>query len=95
MANILFESLAEQINAELQRNHILAPYGVRARVYGNGTVQIQGIVNVLAEKHQAEELVWRFPGVKNVENNITVCTDGGVDDEDIAFELGRNYWPIR
>lgn len=89
MTNIIFESLAEQINTELDQNEMLAPYGLKVRVSENGIVQIQGIVDVLEEKRQAEELIWRFPGVKKVENNITVCTDGEIDDEDVAFEVSE------
>lgn len=89
MANIFFESLAEQINTELDQNQLLAPYGLKARVSENGIVQIQGIVDVFEEKRQAEELIRRFPGVMEVENNITVCTDGGIDDEDVAFEVSE------
>lgn len=89
MTNISFESLAEQINTELHQNEKLAPYGLKARVYENGIVQVQGIVDVLEEKRQVEELIWRFSGVKKVENNVTVCTDGGIDDEDVAFEVSE------
>jgi hyperosmotically inducible protein len=89
LTNIIFESLAEQINTELRQNERLGPYGLMARVSENGVVQIQGIVDVLDEKRQAEELIWRFPGVRKVENDITVCTDGDIDDGDVAFEVGE------
>lgn len=89
MPDIIFESLADQINEELGHNEALAPYALKARVSDNGVVQIQGIVDVFEEKRQAEELIWRFPGVKRVENDITVCTDGGIDDEDVEFEVSE------
>ncbi len=50
----------------------------------NGIVQLMGFVDVLAEKARAEELVRGFPGVKKIENNLTVATDGGIDDDDVA-----------
>lgn len=89
LADIIFETLADQINEELNHNEALAPYALKVRVSEDGVVQIQGIVDVLEEKRQAEELIWRFPGVKRVENDITVCTDGGIDDEDVEFEVSE------
>lgn len=89
MSTIPLEELSDKINLVFKNNRQLAPYALKARVYDNGTVQIQGIVDVLEEKIQAEELVWNFPGVKKVENNITVCTDGEIDDSDVAFEVGE------
>jgi hyperosmotically inducible periplasmic protein len=93
MSNISLslEKLTEQIKQELSHNEHLASYSLKARVYGNGIVQIQGIVDVLEEKMQAEELVWNIPGVKKIENNITVCTDGEIDDHDVAFEVGEEF----
>ena len=43
------------------------------------------------KKSQAEELLWNVPGVKKIENNITVCTDGEIDDYDVAFEVGEEF----
>ena len=52
MSNISLslEKLTEQVNQSLSHNIHLAPYALKARVYANGTVQIQGIVDVLEEK---------------------------------------------
>jgi hyperosmotically inducible periplasmic protein len=83
------EELVEKINTLLESDPRIAPYGLKARVYENGAVQIQGIVDVLEERHQAETLLRELPEVKVVENNITVCTDGAVDDGDVAFEVGE------
>ena len=84
-----YEALAEKINSLLNQDPRLATYALKVRVYEPGNVQIQGIVDVLEEKSQAEELVWGIPGVKRVDNNITVCTDGEINDEDVAFEVGE------
>ncbi|TCL73303.1 osmotically-inducible protein OsmY [Hydrogenispora ethanolica] len=81
--------LGEQIKRSFAAEPRLAGYGLKARVYGDGMVQIQGIVDVLDEKDQAEELVRKLPGVTGVANDITVCTDGAVDDEDVAFEVSE------
>ncbi|HYH04688.1 MAG TPA: BON domain-containing protein [Bacillota bacterium] len=83
------EELEEKLNRRLLKDPRLAPYALKARVYEDGLVQIQGIVDVLEEGYMAEEIVRKYPGVERVENGITVCTDGGIDDEDVAFEVGE------
>lgn len=81
--------LTAAINERLLSDARLAPYALKARIYENGTVRLQGIVDVLEEKRQAEELVRKFPGVKKIENDITVCTDGAIDDSEVAFEISE------
>lgn len=81
--------LTAAINERLLSDARLAPYALKARFYENGTVQLQGIVDVLEEKRQAEELVRKFPEVKKIENDITVCTDGAIDDSEVAFEISE------
>lgn len=81
--------MEKEINQQLQNDDQLASYGLKARVDEAGNVEVQGIVDVLAEKYQVEELVRGVPGVKSVENDITVCTDGAIDDEDVAFEVSE------
>lgn len=83
------EILTEQINQLLLADERLSGYALKARIYPDGVVQIQGIVDVLEEKNQAEELLQGLPGVDRVINDITVCTDGAVDDEDVAFEVSE------
>ncbi|HOJ76904.1 MAG TPA: BON domain-containing protein [Bacillota bacterium] len=89
MRKISAEELSERINNKLLEDQNLAPYALKAKVYEDGSVRIQGIVDVLEEKQKAEELVSGFPGVKRVENDITVCTDGPIDDGDVAFEVSE------
>jgi len=81
--------LSEQIHHKLQEDQGLGAYDLKVRVYQDGVVQVQGIVDVLEEKIRAEQLISSFPEVKKVENDITVCTDGGIDDEDVAFEVSE------
>jgi len=85
----LSEKLTEEISRLLQSEKSLSSYALKARAYQNGFVQIQGIVDLLEEKQKAESLVAEFPGVTGVENNVTVCTDGAIDDEDVAFEVSE------
>ncbi|HHU50877.1 MAG TPA: BON domain-containing protein [Firmicutes bacterium] len=66
----------------------LAPYALQVRER-DGAVYLQGVVDVFAEKEEAERLIGNIPGVKRVENGITVCTDGAINDEDIKFEVSE------
>ncbi len=86
-----YDKLTEQINQFFHDDPRLGVYALKARAYEDGVVQIQGIVDVLDEKYQAEELVKKVPGVKQVENNITVCTDGEIDDGAVRFEVGEEF----
>lgn len=83
------DMLSEQIRQKLQEDQGLGVYDLKVRVYQDGVVQVQGIVDVLEEKLRAEELISDFPEVSKIENDITVCTDGGIDDEDVAFEVSE------
>lgn len=89
MTSDFYQELTAKINNRLAGDQQLAPYALKAKAYADGLVRIQGIVDVLKERDQAEAIVRNFPGVKRVENNITVCTDGSIDDEDVAFEVGE------
>ncbi len=91
MTNMTDEGLRTKIQQKLSVHPQLASYALKTRIYPNGTVQIQGIVDVLEEKLQAEELIWSIPGVKKIENNLTVCTDGQIDDFDVAFEVAEEF----
>ena len=81
------ERLAARVLQELEEAG-LGVYGLKARCSGS-LLTLQGIVDVLAEKIRAEEIAGRSPGVRRVENAITVCTDGSVDDEDVAMEVAE------
>ncbi|MGE5606090.1 MAG: BON domain-containing protein [Bacteroidota bacterium] len=89
MVSEFYQELTTKINNRLAEDQRLAAYALKAKAYEDGLVRIQGIVDVLKEREEAEKLIRRFPGVKRVENNVTVCTDGGIDDEDVAFEVSE------
>jgi hyperosmotically inducible protein len=91
MSNLVHETLLAKIDQKLHEHPKLSSYALKTRVYENGTVQIQGIVDVLEEKIQAEGLLWNIPGVKRIENDITVCTDGEINDLDVAFEVAEEF----
>lgn len=57
--------------------------------YQNGFVHLSGFVDVLAEKKFAEEILNEIDGIHNIENNITICTDGEISDSHITAEIDR------
>jgi len=57
--------------------------------YQNVFVHLSGFVDVLAEKTFAEEILKGMDGIHNIENNITVCTDGEISDRHITAEIDR------
>ena len=89
MVSDFYQELTKEINYSLAEDQRLSVYALKAKAYEDGLVRIQGIVDVLKEREEAERLIKSFPGVKRVENNITVCTDGGIDDEDVSFEISE------
>jgi len=53
----------------------------------NGFVTLSGIVDSLAEKRAAEEITTTIKGVRGIENNITISTDGTITDKEIEMEV--------
>lgn len=49
----------------------------------DGIVRLSGIVDVLSEKLSAQKIVSSIEGIKKIENNITIATDGYIPDSDI------------
>ena len=80
--------LTQMVQAALDSDENLRSYGLRAQVNGR-TVTIVGVVDVLAEKRYAEEIVQAVPGVQRVESAIAISTDGQITDTDVRFEVGE------
>jgi len=55
----------------------------------DGVIQLSGIVDVLADRQQAEAIARDVPGVRSIENGITVAMDGPMTDEHIREEVNR------
>ena len=55
----------------------------------DGFVHMSGIVDVLTEKQYAEEVAINTPGVRKVENKITVAMDGNFTDKHIEKEISE------
>lgn len=79
-------ALAGRVKEALLRNTESSGIDVKVECQ-NGVIQLSGIVDVLADKVVAEQIAWRVPGVKDVENGLTVAMDGRFDDKHIEKEL--------
>jgi len=78
--------LQNRVQDVLDRNKNLKGYGLN--ISGNGSqVEISGIVDSLSEIEMAEELAARFTGVEEVTNNLTISTDGSINDADVTKEV--------
>lgn len=55
----------------------------------SGSLQLSGIVDVLAEKKQAEDISLKINGVKIIKNNITISTDGTISDKEIEGKINK------
>lgn len=53
----------------------------------DGVVRLSGMVDVLSERLAAEEEARRIPGVRDVENGLTIAVDGQITDKHIELEL--------
>lgn len=78
--------LTQQIKKELEGKMQASAMDINVDVR-NGVVQLQGFVDVLAEKQEAERIVRQIPGVKKVENSLTICIEGRVNDRHIEKEI--------
>ncbi|MBC7325486.1 MAG: BON domain-containing protein, partial [Moorella sp. (in: Bacteria)] len=78
--------LEQQVQAVLDGDRDLQGYGLKVKAAG-GRVWLSGIVDTLADKERAAELVAAIPGVEAVENGISISTDGPIDDAEITMEV--------
>ncbi|SET12331.1 Osmotically-inducible protein OsmY, contains BON domain [Natronincola peptidivorans] len=53
----------------------------------DGYVHMSGMVDVLAEKKFAEKVALRIPGVRKIENKITIAMDSNFNDKHIEKEV--------
>lgn len=67
-------AVTAKVKAAFAKDPGVSAMEVKVTTY-RGTVQLSGWVNTAEEKAKAEELAKTIPGVKTVENQITVKTD--------------------
>ncbi|ABR50388.1 transport-associated protein [Alkaliphilus metalliredigens QYMF] len=53
----------------------------------DGFVHVSGMVDVLAEKQRAEEIIGKIEGVRKIENKITVAMDSNITDKHMEKEV--------
>ncbi|MDA8234365.1 MAG: BON domain-containing protein [Clostridia bacterium] len=78
--------LQEEIRSLLKNRMNLSAYDINIEIE-DGRVSLSGVVDVLAEKNQAGEMVSRLPWVKKVDNNLTIAMEKGIEDKQIAQEV--------
>lgn len=86
MSSVSDESLFKKVQGLLDSNSETRTYGLKADVI-NGRVLLTGIVDTLSEKNSVQQLISGIEGIRSIENNVTISTDGAIDDEDVTFEV--------
>lgn len=82
------EELAGRVLESIKQDKGLSAYEISVRAL-DGAVHLSGVVDVLVEKMRAGDIASRVTGVDSVENGLTVCTDGQITDDDVAFEVAE------
>jgi osmotically-inducible protein OsmY len=75
--------LQREVEDALKDSRLLRTTDIRIDTH-NGEVTLYGLVDVLAEKWRAAEIVSKLPGVRAVDNSLTVAMDRPVDDKEIV-----------
>jgi hyperosmotically inducible protein len=78
--------LAEELYDAFHKEKEFSGYDINVTAHG-GQVNLQGIVDVMADVHRAVNFAKAFPGVDGVENDLTVSSDGAIDDDDVYLEV--------
>jgi hyperosmotically inducible protein len=78
--------LERRVQEALAKEKDFSGYDLNTRVV-DGEVNIYGIVDTLADKEHAERVVSAVEGVRKLENDLTVSTDGAVDDRQVYMEV--------
>lgn len=82
------EELKSKVEAAINADKGMRGYDINVRVQDE-IVHLEGMVDVLREKQRAQEIASGVHGVRDVENNLTVSTDGGITDGDVEFEIAE------
>lgn len=74
------QRLVQDVKDALLRGTESAGLDVRV-ASANGTIRLYGVVDVFSQKTAAEAIARRIPGVRHVENDITVANEGDFGDK--------------
>lgn len=80
------DKLKSKLEASFSGAKDFSGYDINLRV-AKGRVTLQGIVDTLADKNHAHSLAAAMEGVREIENKLTVSTDGAVDDRHVYMEV--------
>ena len=78
--------LAKDLYAAFHKTKEFSGYDINVTAY-EGRVNLQGIVDVMADVNRAVAFAKEFPGVTSVENDLTISTDGAITDDDVHLEV--------
>lgn len=78
--------LRQRIQDQVRSDDQLEGTEVRVAVKGSDVV-LSGTVRLYSQKMRYEQLVWRTPGVLDVDNEIRVRPHGLIDDRDIKSQI--------
>jgi len=76
------EQLAKQVKEALLAQTDSAGIDVQVSAR-DGTVRLHGVVDALSHKSAAEEIARRVPGVRRIDNDITVANEETLSDRDL------------
>mgnify|MGYP003863963287 CR=1 FL=1 len=80
------DAIRKRVQDILDSNAETRAYGLKADL-NNGRLVVTGVVDTLSEKVALEKLVSGIEGVREIENGVSISTDGAIDDEDVTFEV--------
>lgn len=80
------QELADHVKDALLRSTESAGVEIRVAAH-DGTVRLTGIVDVLSHRTVAEQVARQVPGVRRVENDITIANEEHVGDQELEREL--------
>lgn len=81
--------LQVQVQRLLDEDTDLRSYDLNADVTMEGIARITGVVDSLSEKRYATELVSSVQGISQVENSISISTDGRITDGTVGMEVAE------
>lgn len=81
--------LQVRVQRLLDEDRNLRSYDLNADVTMDGIARITGVVDTLSEKRYAAELVSAVQGISQVENSISISTDGRITDTGVEMEVAE------
>lgn len=73
----------------LDSNENLRSYDLSVDVTADGIARVTGIVDSLAEKQIVSDVLSRVDGINQIENGVSISTDGRITDDDVLMEVSE------